>query len=246
VVLLPVFASVVLIQPRQHYLVLQGLMTIAVLAALYASVEPAPSGLPVASRLVPPVVLAGVLVLCVPDLVQRVGGPAQARKPQLHRLRAIQSLGLAARVGPGDSIGMLDAQGGLVVYLGAAYRRVPVWTKRAGESFTAYLRRERIDLVLLDGMLRKDPRLAKDPELEAFFSEPGAFGYATWRLPGTDAVLAFPDAWAAEEARRAALSRPEPVPAAPRCGAGLPAAEPGRPAEARTRPGCARLPSPHL
>jgi len=243
-VLLPVVASVVLIQPRQHYLVLQGLLVLAVLAALRASVEPAAA--PGPGGWVPPVALAGVLLLSVPDLVQRQGGPGAVRRPQLDRLRAIHSLGLEARVGPGDSIGVLDAQGGLAVYLGAPYRRVPDWTKRARESFTAYLRRERIDLVLLDGMLRKHPRFAGDPEFEAFFSAPGAFGYATWRLPGTDAVLAFPDAWVSGETPRTALSRPEPVPAVPRCSESLPAAESGGAAQAAPRPGCARLPSSHL
>ncbi len=240
VVLLPVVASAVLIQPRHHYLVLQGLLVLAVLASLCASAGPERDTGP--GGWMPAVVLSAVLLWCVPDLVQRQGAP----RAQLHRLRAIQSLGLAARVGPGDSIRVLDAQGGLAVYLGAPYRRVPPWTKRASESFTAYLRRERIDLVLLDGMLRKDPTFASDPELEVFFSEPGAFGYATWRLPGTDAVLAFPDAWAARGTRSAALSLPESIPASPRCGVGLPAAGAGSSAEARQRPGCARLPSPHL
>lgn len=242
-VLLPVVASAVLIQPRQHYLVLQGLMGLAVLASLCAQTGTARDTGP--GGWASPVVLSAVLLLGVPDLVQRQGGPTAVTRAQLHRLHAIQSLGLAARVGPEDSIRVLDAQGGLSVYLGAPYRRVPPWTKRVSESFTAYLRRERIDVVLLDGMLLKDPHFA-GPELEAFFSEPGAFGYATWRVPGTGAVLAFPGAWAAEGPRSAALSLPEPVPASPPCGAGLPAAGAGSSAEARPRPGCARLPSPHL
>ncbi|MFP2911252.1 hypothetical protein ACLESD_40755 [Pyxidicoccus sp. 3LFB2] len=109
VVLLPVLASVVLIQPRQHYLVLQGLMVLAVLAALVAAVEPdAPaasphppatdSGLtPEPGGLVLAALLAGVLVLSVPDLVRRQGGPDSVTREQLQQVLAIRALGLQAR-----------------------------------------------------------------------------------------------------------------------------------------------------
>ncbi|MBZ4422842.1 hypothetical protein [Myxococcus sp. RHSTA-1-4] len=251
-VLLPVALSVVLIQPRQHYLVLQGLMALAVLAALASSVArgerrlearlaSGPGALALSS------LMAGVLVLSVPDLVARGGGPSAVVKEQLRRVRAIRSLGLETRVTAGDTINVLDAQGGLSVYLGAPFRRVPPWTKLAGESFSDYLRRQRIDLVVLDGRLRADPRFANEPELEPFYSEPGAFGYATWRLPELNEVIALPDAWAAEGARRSVLPLPEPpVPASPRCEGSLPAMEPGMSADAGMRPGCARLPAPHL
>lgn len=249
-VLLPVALSVVLIQPRQHYLVFQGLMVLAVLAVLAAAVEPGTDRVPVAGpgAVVLSAMMAGVLVLSVPDLVARQGGPSAVVREQLRRVRAIQSLGLSARVAPGDTINVLDAQGGLAVYLGPPFRRVPTWTKRAGESLSDYLRRERIDLVFLDGRLHLEPRFAKDAELGTFYAAPGAFGYATWRLQEVDIVLALPDAWAADGTRRPALSRPEPppVPASPRCDGALPAVESGRSPDAGTRPGCARLPSSHL
>jgi hypothetical protein len=251
-VLLPVVLSGVLIQPRQHYLVLQGLMAMAVLAALASAVErrvkrPEARLARVPGALVLSSLVAGVLVLSVPDLVARQGGASSGGREQLRRVRALRSLGLEARIAPGDTIHVLDAQGGLSVYLGAPFRRVPTWTKRADESLSAFLRRQRIDLVLLDGRLREDPLFAKDPELEAFYSEPGAFGYATWHPSELDVPLALPDAWAVDGARRPTLSLPErPVPASPRCEGALPAMESGRAADVRMRPGCARLPAPHL
>ena len=227
VVLLPVLLSVVLIQPRQHYLVLQGLMMLAVLAALASSsaapVEPEVSGAPALggsfpsgpAGLVLAAAVAGVLVLSVPDLVRRQGGPSQVKREQLSRVRALRSLGLESRIAPGGSIGVLDAQGGLSVYLGPPFRRIPTWTKRARESLSDYLRRQHVDLVILDGRLRVDPLFAGDPELESFLSAPGAFGYATWRIPDVDLVLALPDAWASKASRHPAASRPSPAPARP-------------------------------
>jgi hypothetical protein len=256
-VLLPVLASVVLIQPRQHYLVLQGLLVLAVLAALARSAEPGDTGTPRAFEaevpegtggLVLSALLAGVLVLSVPDLVRRQGGPAAVKRELLQRVHAIRALGLEARVAPGDSIRVLDTQGGLPVYLGPPFRRVPTWTKRPTESLSDYLRRERIDVIFLDDRLHVDAYFAKDPELAAFYAEPGDFGYATWRVPGLDVVLALPDAWASGGTARSAVSgvRHAPVPASPRCDGALPAMESGRSPDAGPRPGCARLPSPHL
>lgn len=251
-VLLPVALSGVLIQPRQHYLVLQGLMAIAVLAALASAVERRAKRLEArlaraSGALVLSAMMAGMLVLSVPDLVARQGGTTSRGREQLRRVRALRALGLEARVAPGDTIHVLDAQGGLSVYLGAPYHRVPTWTKRADESLSDLLRRQRIDLVLLDGRLREDPLFAQDPELEAFYSEPGAFGYATWHPSELDVAIALPDAWAADGARRPTLSLPErPVPASPRCDGALPVMESGRAADAGMRPGCARLPATHL
>ncbi|MCP3142143.1 hypothetical protein [Pyxidicoccus xibeiensis] len=221
VVQLPALLSVVLIQPREHYLVIQGVLVLAVLAALASAVEsgvetpPAPSPpegvLEGPGGLMLSAVMAGVLVLSVPDLMKRQGtssASAPAGRALLHRVQAIRSLGQGARVAPGESVAVLDSRGGLAVYLGVPYRRVPTWTKRADESLSTYLRRERIEVVFLNGTLREDPGFAKDPELESFLSEPGAFGYATRRIPGTDELLAVPEAWAVE--KRPALSRPPP------------------------------------
>lgn len=199
VVLLPGLLSSVLLQPRHHYLVLQGVMGVAVLVALATAVRgpDAPEG---TSRrgLALCALLAAVVVLAVPDLGHRQGWGSPPERQVLQRVRTLQTLGLGARVASGSSIGVLDTQGGLPVYLGAPFRRIPVWTMRAGESLSQYLRREQVDLVFLDDRMRQEPRFANDPALEAFLAEPGVFGYATWRLPGTDTRLAVPAAWAGD------------------------------------------------
>ena len=196
VVLLPGLLSSVLFQPRHHYLVPQGVMGVAVLTALATAVRGSDSREGTSTRGVMASALLAVLVMvAVPDLVHRQGQRSPPERAVLQRVRALQALGMGARVAAGSSIGVLDTQGGLPVYLGAPFRRIPVWTMRTGESLSQYLHREHVDLVFLDDRLRQEPRFANDPALEAFLAEPGVFGYATWRLPGTDARLAVPAAW---------------------------------------------------
>ncbi|QSQ26287.1 hypothetical protein JY651_15720 [Pyxidicoccus parkwayensis] len=218
VVLLPVLVTVALIQPRHHYLVMQGLMGLAVLAALASaawtprrsdallnmSLGPRPTGLVLAAM------VAGVLVLSVPDLVQRQGGLTAVKKEQLLRVYALRALGLPSRIEPGGTINVLDAQGGLSVYLGPPFRRIPTWTKHTWEPLASFLRRQRVDLVILDEGLRQDPLLSADPALEDFLSEPGAFGYVTWRIPGVDLLFAVPQSWTSRDTRYPAVSRPSP------------------------------------
>ncbi|RKH74661.1 hypothetical protein [Corallococcus aberystwythensis] len=194
-VMLPGLLSSVLYQPRHHYLVIPGVMGLALLAVLMHALEvpgtPPDEVAPLAGAL-----LAALVVLAVPRLAFAQDGRGAPPKVLLQQVQALRGLGLDKHVAQGGSLGVLDTQGGLPVYLGVPFRRVPPWTRRQGESFPQYLRRERIELVFMDARLREEPRFQNDPSLESFLAAPGAFGYATRRLPGTDAVLALPAAWA--------------------------------------------------
>lgn len=204
-VVLPVALSVALIYPREHYLILQGVLVLGLLAALAGAVRassPSPGwgdGLRAAA-------LAGVLGVAVPDLGQRHAGPPEPARPLTHLVRELRALHLEAHVAPGASIGMLDAQGGLPVYLGPPFRRVPLHARRAGEPLGAFLRRTHVDVVLVDGMLQES--FPGDPELQDFLSTPGAFGYAFLPVPGTPHPLAVPSAWAPGLLAPPLLSRP--------------------------------------
>ncbi|RKG64366.1 hypothetical protein D7W79_39160 [Corallococcus exercitus] len=204
VVILPGIVSSVLFQPRQHYLVIPGVMGLALLALMKHALDvPGPHPVEAPSRGVGSVgalggaaLLAVLVMLAVPGPAPAPDGRSAPRRELLQQVRAVRALGLGSHVAAGGSLGVLDTQGGLPVYLGVPFRRVPPWTRRPGESFTQYLRRERIELVFLDHKLREEPRFANDPSLESFLAAPGAFGYAMRHLPGTDAVLALPATWA--------------------------------------------------
>ncbi|WP_375758363.1 hypothetical protein [Corallococcus exercitus] len=197
-VLLPGIVSSVLFYPRQHYLVIPGVMGLALLALMKHALD-VPGLPPGPSRAVGTAGALGGAALSAVLVVLAVPAPDARSRPRrelLQQVRALRALGLGSHVAAGGSLGVLDTQGGLPVYLGAPFRRVPPWTRRPGESFTQYLRRERIELVFLDHKLREEPRFENDPSLESFLAAPGAFGYATRHLPGTSAVLALPAAWA--------------------------------------------------
>jgi len=205
-VLLPVSLSAVLIAPRTHYLVIQGVMGLAFLAALGSALgEPSSHGRPRLS-----LGLALVLALASPDLSQRQGASAPSRWANRQFVESFRSLGLSARLAPGEEVGILDTHGGLVAYLGPGYRRVPAYRKRPQEPFTAFLRRERVHVFIADARLGQYENFAQDAELQALLKDPGAFGFRVRPLPGTEFQLVLPSAWAEEGAAVMKPPRPEP------------------------------------
>ncbi len=194
VVLLPIALSAVLIAPRSHYLVLQGVLGLAFLAALGSALGE-PSGEPAGGRIRLTGGLALVLALASPDLAKRYSEPAPPRMDHRRFVESFRSLGLPKHLPPGEEVGVLDSHGGFAVYLGEGYRRVPAYRKRAQESFTEFLRRERVHVFIADQRLEKYENLAKDSELRALLADPGTFGFVTSLLPGTPYRLMLPSSW---------------------------------------------------
>ncbi|WNG36036.1 hypothetical protein F0U61_21980 [Archangium violaceum] len=189
IVELPIVLSAILIQPRVHYLIIQGVMVAAVLATLGSLLgtwderEPAERVLGV---------LLGLgLVVVTPDLSLRAS-PGNTDE-HLRMVRTIGALGLMERMEPGKRLGMIEAQGGYDAYLGRRYRRV--YLNAGKETFGEFLRKHDIGLILLDDALRKHPRFARDAEFLAFQSDPEAFGFSMHPLPGKGKALAIPSTW---------------------------------------------------
>ncbi len=186
---LPTVLSAVLIYPRDHYLVIQGVLVAAFLAVLGSRVgtweEERTSGRVLG------VALALGVVLLAPDLSRRA---SESRMEHLASVRAIQTLGVMERLGPGESVRLLEAQGGYDAYLGNRYRWVRHGTKK--ESFKAFLQKHGVELIVIDDKLRRDRRFIDDAEFLTFQANPAAFGYSTTPLPGQGRALAFPSTWA--------------------------------------------------
>lgn len=182
---LPIVLSAILIQPRAHYLIIQGVMVAAVLATLGSLLGTWDEREPMGRVLV---VLMGLgLVVVTPDLSLRAT-PGRTDE-HLRMVRSIAALGLTERLEPGKRLGMLEAQGGYDAYLGRRYRRVYL---NGQEPFGEFLRKHEIGLILLDDALRKHPRFARDAEFLAFQSDPEAFGFSLHPLPEKGKVLAIP------------------------------------------------------
>ncbi|HLL05037.1 MAG TPA: hypothetical protein VK539_30910 [Myxococcaceae bacterium] len=200
VVLLPIALSAVLIAPRTHYLVPQGVLGLTFLAVLGSTLAQS-SGAPAGGGLRLTVGLALVLALASPDLARRYREPAPPRLEHRRFVESFRSLGLPRHLPPGEEVGVLDTHGGLAVYLGEGYRRVPAYRKQARESFTGFLRRERVHVFIADPRLEKYENLANDPALRALLAEPGAFGFVAAPLPGTPYRLMLPSSWEQGEGR---------------------------------------------
>jgi len=187
---LPTVLSALLVYPREHYLVIQGVLVAAFLAVLGSRLgtweETRRTG-----RVLGVALAVGLLVM-TPDLSHRV---SEERLEHLNVVRAIQALGLMERLEPGETVHLLEAQGGYDAYLGRRYRWVRHGYKK--EPFREFLRKREVELIILDDKLRKDRRFVDDTDFRSFEANPEAFGFSTTPLPGTRRVLAIPITWSA-------------------------------------------------
>ncbi|MBF5045218.1 hypothetical protein FGE12_22630 [Aggregicoccus sp. 17bor-14] len=202
-VLLPSALSSVLLHPREHYLVLQGVLLplcvlgLAAAAAGMGREEPRGAG-----------ALAGALAVALIPAAPLLGPLVPSSQPvQRQVVAALRETaeGLSPQAGP---LGVLEAQGGYDVYLGRGAVRVSPTQRLPGESFEAFLERRHVRLAVLEPQLVHAPQLAQDPDFRAFLAEPEDFGFHTRALPGTGRVLAVREAaGGGGAAERAALKR---------------------------------------
>jgi hypothetical protein len=207
-VVLPVILSSVLYFPRAHYLVIQSVVGVAFLALLTSRVREQGGAPPL--RPLACVGLALGLVVLTPDLGvgHFVPGRAPAspgRTPHLSTVRFLRAVGGERTLKPGESLHVLDAQGGYFAYLGAPFEWVP--QIRKDRPFLRYVEEQHVDLIVLDEALRKDLRFAGDEEFVAFLAEPEAYGFSVRPIPGTRSRLALRMAQGDAE-RDVARSRP--------------------------------------
>ena len=193
-VVLPVTLSSVLYFPRAHYLVIQSVVGVAFLALVTSRVREQVQG-----PALPPAACVGLalgLVLLTPDLGtgHLLPGRAPANlsspaTPHLHTVRFLRSVGAGWALKPGETLQVLDAQGGYSAYLGAPFQWVP--QMRKDRPFLRYVHEQRVDLIVLDEALREDLRFAQDAEFLAFLAAPEAYGFSLWPIPGTRSTLAL-------------------------------------------------------
>lgn len=182
-VTLPTAASSILIWPRQHYLVLQGVAFCLLGVAAVSGPRRDPA------RLTPvniggPVAVIALMASWVPGIALRpASGFVQENR------RVVEALAAAA-LPEGGRVGILEAQGGYDAYLGPSFRRVRPETQKPGETFRAFLERTRTRVVVIDELMLRHQRRAKDPGLDAFIRAPGSFGFQVVDVPGTSRRIA--------------------------------------------------------
>ncbi|WP_002628464.1 hypothetical protein [Cystobacter fuscus] len=190
VVEVPTLLSALLLMPRKHYLIIQGVFVLALLMLLGSQVDAA------APRRVRGAVgglLALGLALLTPNLAERLStgaGGTPSRRIHLQRVRAIEALGLVERLPPGERLPLLEAEGGYDAYLGPR-SYYPVLHYTPGVSFEGLLREHKVAAILLTDALRRHPRFQDDPLFHSFEANPEDFGFTLLPLSASGEALAL-------------------------------------------------------
>jgi len=197
VVEVPILLSSVLLMPRDHYLVIQGVLVLAFLALLGSRVDSGEATRPRGWALNG--LLALGLVVLTPNLARRFPPDtkdAQTHLAHLRTVRAIAALGLEERLAPGERVLLLEASGGYDAYLGRRY--APVIREAREKTFGGLLREHSVTAILLDDALRQHRRFRHDADFQAFQRDPEAFGFTLVPLASPHAALAIPSSLRAQ------------------------------------------------
>ncbi len=190
--MLPSVAGLLLIYPRQHYLV-PLLLPLLVAAILLWNDALAPEGF--ASWLETPRGLAALLVVGLIAFPNICGAPwprrlsaADAPHPVAGIVRHLLAQRLERRFA---RIGVLELDQGYGVYLPDRFVEVEADKRPPGLSFGALLAAHEVKVVVATPHLKADPRYAHDPGFQRFRSDPAAYGFIRQQLPaGTDVFVA--------------------------------------------------------
>ena len=175
VLLMPPLISVLVIGPREHYLLfVLLLLTLFIFLALIDTVNAFFTSI----RLAPNTVIYPFALICVSTmiLIQPMYGfyPRQATD-NVNTIRFIQTLTLK------NSVIMLEAEGGYNIYLGDNFSRIPEYAK--GENFDAFMTKHAINAIVVSGALRNDSRFKADAEWLRFIASPEQFGFTVFDIP---------------------------------------------------------------
>lgn len=183
--MVPTVASVLLIWPREHYLVLQGVLIPLFLVAVFGAAWRSTDRWRTASG-------AAAVALAIGLAFSGIGLLADAHPERTLPNRAVVAAlqrSLAAR--PGEPVFVLEAQGGYDAYLGPDFRRVSPVQRQPGESFPDFISRTHVEAVVLEDALLRDRTLREDASFQGFLAAPQAFGFELRAVPGTDRQIAL-------------------------------------------------------
>jgi hypothetical protein len=167
--LLPACASIIIIYPREHYVLVFVVLIVMTVAILLTN----PDARQGEVNLKKVFLLCALLVFMTPDF-------GQSEKPvqkNLSTLQLIQSLEID------EPVNMLEAQGGYHYYLGSNFHRVRESEKNV--SFDQFRVDRNINMIVVSDGLRNDSRFKADPEWQSFLVNHRQFGYLQVDIPNS-------------------------------------------------------------
>lgn len=197
IIFIPVFLSSLLINPRFHYLILQSVFLLTIIAYfLENSFSPYLQSLRqqnLTHKLAYPIIVGSILLMLTPNLargwcltenlcvIQRISIPSTLSLPNLKTIEFIQSLQIE------NDVNILEADGGYHAYLGDRYHYIPEYKKQT--KFKQFLQKENINMVVLTAALDKDINFSQDEEFVNFFNQPEQWNFTKLKIPETEGFL---------------------------------------------------------
>jgi hypothetical protein len=174
--LIPGFLSLIIIFPREHYLMLFSTLTVLTIVILLSKHHYKPDQIN-NKRLFLLALFAIVLTPYFPS--------KSDEKPNLSTIRFINSLRIH------EPVDLLEAEGGYNIYLDDNFHRVAQYDKNM--NFYHFLKDRNINMIVLSDSLRQDTRFRDDPEWQGFLADPHRSGYLQLTIPKTDSKLIIRD-----------------------------------------------------
>ena len=179
---LPGVVSAIIIYPEQHYLIAQLTLAAIIGGVMLSGNNTRPAQLPAAHMLA----LVALLVVATPYISTNwyFSEQGHSEDRQLNNLHTIEYL---RSLNPTRAMNMLEADGGYYIYVGDQIHRVPQYTKDT--DFVTFMRRTKLDLIVVSSELVGDSRFKDDPTWTAFLSSYRAYGFEAVDIPGTNRRL---------------------------------------------------------
>jgi hypothetical protein len=168
-ILTPIVLSIVLIAPRRHYLLIMGVISaLGLIVLVFRGTSRSHNHLSYSFF---------CLVCLLPLLVIR---PLTDTEPPSPRAN-VQTIDLLRSLNIAEPVDILDAEGGIGIYIGDQYTYVPAAEKEV--AFSLFLQDRSIDMVILSNRLLNDSRYNDDPEWLEFTSSPSSSGFILVDIP---------------------------------------------------------------
>lgn len=174
VFLLPVFISLILIYPRNHYVVIVlciGLFVGALLAK--HSSKQALSH----KQNIGFVIVVLLMFGCFPAFP----GQSNIAKPNVQTIQIIRLLKIT------EPVNMLDAEGGFAIYTGDNVKRVVAFNKEG--DFDAFLKANKLNMIVSSALINNEPRFKNDAKWHYFLTHFDQYDFVKIAIPHTDRVL---------------------------------------------------------
>lgn len=173
--ILPGLASTIIIQPRNHYLILPCVLTAVFLAIIVDSNEYEQKQANYTSLL-----FLGLLAISfTPYFSDRIRSDRPG--PNLASVRFIQSLSIE------ETVNLLESEGGYHYYLDDNFHRVAEYQKNS--DFFHFMEEYKISMIMVSESLVEDTRFKDDAEWVDFLENYSTFGYVQMEVPYTDRIL---------------------------------------------------------